>query len=398
MLVVLAVVSRPEGLVWGAVFIAVEVVSTILRGKSWAEALVKAIPLVIAYAVTEAVLTLWRLWYFGYPLPNTYYAKVSSSISITLRDGISYFQQFISWHGVPFLVLPFLVSVYCATLLARATLDRASVDEPLRFGVIVAIFLATTATIPVLEGGDHFRGFRFFQPMIPFVALSSVSLLLLVRPGSVRKQTLTAAVVLAGSSLNSRATWTDFIEANSSSHYAVHEQRVIDEFLIAEADRNKGTELNSFFGILGKARLPRVGNAAAGGIAYTYDGPIIDVMGLNNTRFAHASPVKLGPKGHQSFSREAFYSEAPDILLPQIAAHPWHVDLGSVGEYYRNASSWDNKIFKGLFNDGDFNALYGLSLVSRPNGAAVYGYFRRDYLDRLRQLGLFTILIEHWHG
>ena len=39
-------------------------------------------------AVTLALLVAWRLWYYGYPLPNTYYAKIAGDLSGRLSDGI----------------------------------------------------------------------------------------------------------------------------------------------------------------------------------------------------------------------------------------------------------------------------------------------------------------------
>ena len=41
-----------------------------------------------AMVLTLALLVAWRLWYYGYPLPNTYYVKVSGDLSDRLSSGL----------------------------------------------------------------------------------------------------------------------------------------------------------------------------------------------------------------------------------------------------------------------------------------------------------------------
>ena len=54
------------------------------------KAILSIIPPAFAYAVTLTALTVWRLHYFGYPFPNTYYAKVSASIGQNIYRGLVY--------------------------------------------------------------------------------------------------------------------------------------------------------------------------------------------------------------------------------------------------------------------------------------------------------------------
>ena len=44
----------------------------------------------LTFVVTALVLTIFRLSYFGYPLPNTYYAKVPPSALYTANEGVKY--------------------------------------------------------------------------------------------------------------------------------------------------------------------------------------------------------------------------------------------------------------------------------------------------------------------
>jgi len=108
-------------------------------------------------------------------------------------------------------------------------------------------------------------------------------------------------------------------------------------------------------------------------------------MGLNNARMAHADAVKSGPKGHESFNKAMFYSLSPDLLMPRAAAAEDSVDLASVESYYSDPRSWDNRIFKGLFNDNRFRASYVFALFRDESHPAYlcYGYFSKAYILKL---------------
>jgi len=71
--------------------------------------------------------------------------------------------------------------------------------------------------------------------------------------------------------------------------------------------------------------------------------------------------------------------------MPRAAAANTPINLALVERYYTDPGSWDNQIFKGLFNDDRFRASYTLALladVSQPN-IVCYGYFSNAYLLRL---------------
>jgi len=48
-----------------------------------------ALGIASAAVLTLALLVVWRLWYYGYPLPNTYYVKVSGDLFDRLSSGLS---------------------------------------------------------------------------------------------------------------------------------------------------------------------------------------------------------------------------------------------------------------------------------------------------------------------
>jgi len=118
-------------------------------------------------------------------------------------------------------------------------------------------------------------------------------------------------------------------------------------------------------------------------------------MGLNNTLMAHADAIKEGPKGHESFNKNVFYDLSPDILMAQTPK-PTNVNLQAVDNYYTDRKSWDNLIFKDLFNDMMFRDKYQLAAVINlqyPEYCCV-GYYRKDYLQQLMMHPNFKIMIH----
>ena len=77
--IVLLLLTRPEAYLWVFVFIFILFARYFFNGDLDNVNVFR--PTVIALVVMLS-LTVFRMIYFGYPLPNTYYAKVSSSISM----------------------------------------------------------------------------------------------------------------------------------------------------------------------------------------------------------------------------------------------------------------------------------------------------------------------------
>jgi hypothetical protein len=95
------------------------------------------------------------------------------------------------------------------------------------------------------------------------------------------------------------------------------------EFRIAEDGREQGSVLGALFASI-EPPLPSIGVITAGGIARTYPGPIVDVMGLNNSLIGHFDGDRVGTKNNAAFERDAFFQVEPDILLaaPPGPHHP----------------------------------------------------------------------------
>ena len=101
---------------------------------------------------------IWRLAYFGYLAPNTYYAKVSGIPLLSrLLRGTTYTAYFaIYWAAIPL----FLTVLYLVL--------KGWPRKPLRFcyGLVVVRMLYSLHV-----GGDVLPHFRFFVPIIPILTL-----------------------------------------------------------------------------------------------------------------------------------------------------------------------------------------------------------------------------------
>jgi hypothetical protein len=164
-----SVLVRPEGVLLGAIVIAV----FFYRHKA---ARKTGLLLLAGYAAFLVALTLFRLSYFGAPLPNTFYAKVGG----TMR-----------WWGFYYIGV-FLLQTLLPTLWPSvyALRERYLLAG---FGWIGATFAFVTAV-----GGDSFNNSRFFLPMLPVCAvLVARGALLAHRRGSAAGQFAVWSVAVA---------------------------------------------------------------------------------------------------------------------------------------------------------------------------------------------------------
>jgi hypothetical protein len=374
----LCVLVRPEGLGWALLQISGFAILTWLQSKSARTTLrLAAIPFAFC-AATYAALIGFREYYFGYPLPNTFYAKVSASLPTTLRVGGNGLHIFLACFS-PWIVLPLvLASLWMFDVLLR----RRQRDTLFWFTALTVAFAFTGLLLPVLEGGDHFGASRMFQNIYPLLGLSVMLLPILF---SKQWKLVWLMVVLVAATTH--CTWRTFAKANApgpaafapftlDSHLAIRMG-----FDLSEAYRVRGETMDRVFA----PTLPSIGVAAAGGASFTYRGTVLDLVGLNNSRMAHAEKIKVGPKDHQSFNAAVFYDLAPDIIQPLTSTLGHPADLPARRAQDRQPETFDNEIFKGIFNEPRFRATYILAEVANPAdpNETVYGYFRKAYLDQL---------------
>lgn len=381
----LCILSRPEGIGWA--ILQVGAFAFICRRQNRSiRAVLQLVGVPFALVVlTYAGLTGFREIYFGYPLPNTFYAKVSSSTSVTFGYGYAGFKLFLRLFGL-FFILPF-----CAGLAWVSYSFIAGKQKRGRlfwFSTLTTVFIAAGLAMPVAEGGDHFAASRMFQYVYPLLGMSLfVPLLASSKSRNLSFDGLYLVCVGVMIAFTSGATWTTFRLVNLPTGPGIRLNRINGSlgmrasFALADQGRLWGSEMNRVF----DGALPSIGIAAAGGVAYIYHGISYDLMGLNDTRMAHANKFKTGPKDHGSFNAGIFYHLKPDVLMPVPASQDTKIDLQAQKLVNYDPQNFENQIYKGLFQQSLFRSLYVLAAVSNPADPheIVSGYFRKTYLNNI---------------
>ena len=89
------------------VFLSILIFMTVADAKNRRKHLIWGISLFLAFIVGQ---TLLRLWYYGEPLPNTYYLKVTGApFFLILKRGLFVFVKFLWNFNLPLFLLPFAV-------------------------------------------------------------------------------------------------------------------------------------------------------------------------------------------------------------------------------------------------------------------------------------------------
>lgn len=371
-LFMLLVLTRPEALVWVPALCAVFYIGRAASAQR-AEVVRGVAAAALAFVVTAAVLTIFRILYFGVPLPNTYYAKVSPSLTYSVTEGVKYLQRYLLSGTIPFAcgLSVLLSAVHLLTVRFRDLRTLA-----------LTMLALVGLVIPVLTGGDHFDGFRFYQPVYPLLLLALLNFVRFIVPAyvgaSLTQSPRTVRIAAIAASFAMIVT-IQLFEWTAFDSFGVR-----NEFEIAAAGRQQGHRINLLFS--GRP-LPDIGAISVGGLKYAYDGHVIDLMGLNHTKMAHNGGDRVGLRSHAAFERGAFYELHPAIVmpLPQYSA-----DLGSAEQRI----PFVDMALKGLMQEVRFRSLYALAEVRKttPRGtAALSAWYDRKFLGELARSGEFDI-------
>lgn len=148
---VVASLTRPEGALLAAVILSIN----LLRGPAQRRQVIAS---GAAYAVFLALLTSFRLYYYGSPVPNTFYAKTGTS---AWWSGLGYLRAFIS-SGAVMLLVP---AAWAVTRDRRCWVGAT-------WCVVMGFYIVSV-------GGDAFPFHRFWVPVYLTLAALAVRALIL---------------------------------------------------------------------------------------------------------------------------------------------------------------------------------------------------------------------------
>jgi hypothetical protein len=222
----------------------------------------------------------WRLWYYGYLLPNTFYAKVPEASGYFER-GLPYIGGFFGAYFVLPLV-PFAV-------LASVTGDRAERRHVGLLSAAAAIYLLYVAWV----GGD-FMEFRFMMPSLPFLyylaqeGLRRAHGMLVARTGAARLATALAVTVVLGTA---RGTLAPTFAYEHDPRFGWE----IRKLVISTGIQERTGEWLRRYAAAGESI------AVSGGGVGPYRAGLyaVEVHGLTDAHIAHAPLARRGMVGHE---------------------------------------------------------------------------------------------------
>jgi hypothetical protein len=379
----LLVLTRPEALLWGIVFIFVNTFKEIVLFDT-KKAILRSVSSAGVFITSSGLLTVFRLVYFGYPLPNTYYAKVSSSLSYNVSEGFKYLNDFL-FFSTPTVTLSFICIILytfliCLDFRGTAQKNRECFLKTNVNGIAITIISAAGLFIPVLSGGDHFGSHRFFQPVYPILIINMFIFikyilqkdLLSKRVHSLTYKTTFLYVILFTFMSMNWFQWRNFATISG----------LRGEFTLSQDSRKYGKFLSHFYQSF--QNKPLIGVIAAGGIKLMYDGPVFDLMGLNNTAMGHSKGIRKGLKNHAAFEKDVFYEIQPDILplfpfqminkSDSIINHNKMSSIKNMSHYF----------LKDLFDEPTFRNTYAYVRICSNNlDQCLEGFCSHAYIEKI---------------
>lgn len=156
-----AALTRPDGLLMAATTALVAVVTALRSDRRWRLLAAGFLPL-----APVAAHVLWRRWFYGEWLPNTYFAKVGASWP---EAGFRYLACFVIEHGT-WVVAVALFAWAIVSIRSPRALAKSVVKRPCAIAAtLVTVYHVAFYTWKV--GGDHFE-YRVFSQLVPLSVLA----------------------------------------------------------------------------------------------------------------------------------------------------------------------------------------------------------------------------------
>ncbi len=308
---------RPEGALFAGVALVFCAVDG-LRGerRAWH----RLLWLALGFSLPVVAHLTWRLLYYGYPLPNTFYAKVGLGLSQWLR-GLQYVGEALVKYGLA-LTIPLVLAILQ---------PRGRGWAFLLAGVGLYFFYVS------LVGGDWMVAERLLVPVLPLaVALAAwglVGVWIRIRR-RVRPQSALTFAAVGLLAVSSGSFYPSFSVAPVLPW--VNDARLISDWLNTHCP--SGKKLAVF---------------AAGALPYyAQDFEIVDMWGLNDATIAHLAEPQMGSgyAGHEKFDAKLVLAEKPDLFVfeptlmdwPITQAAQWHVSglAHLVRQFTDDAAFW----------------------------------------------------------
>ena len=300
---VLLILTRPDGVLFA--FASALYYWLVTREK-------KFIAVAVLVITAFVLLTLFRLYYFGHPMPNTYYAKSANAIGLMhIKFGVIYFFQYFVNYFYLFIPLALLLLKRLREALRPQEQEQKQKAGKnfLENSFVLLIFAGIVFYYLIIAkaGADaHFPFWRHTLNVLPlmlfcsFFAVAAVAhryrlllswgmlLLLLLMP-------------LLGSYPQSQAQWLqravgDGLDGYPRLHHDYNNNALL--LWLKEISDND----------------TRISTALAGALPLTVDAYHIDVLGLNDQVIAHHGSFDTGGPPDSKTDMDYVLQQRPDII------------------------------------------------------------------------------------
>lgn len=311
----LASLTRPEGLLVAALLLSVRAWQDHRAGRrAWRLAGAALLPYILVVVPYQA----WRIGFYGYLLPNTFYTKTGATLAIVMR-GLEYCWAFCIEHWlITALLLAGLLTWALNWYSSRSnranragTASRDKVEHWANSLNMALVALVAGYTLYIIAvGGDVFSGWRFFVPLLaPLVLLAQESTratLARLRQSSRLKRDFVlvlacvTAIYMALSLYIERPNGELEVATNGSTVWL---ERWGSSALWFRDNTPEGTWLAS---------------PAAGAVAYYSQRPVLDMLGLNDVHIGHLQVASLGSgtAGHEKEDPAYVLQRQPSYIIP----------------------------------------------------------------------------------
>ena len=324
-LVALIPLTRPEGLLVSFAIFVFWRLFYVAKKANWTSGL----SVVYTTICTFALITGLRLLYFGYPFPNTYYAKTSSDTLGQILQGTEYTLDTLldEWLGALLIV----------TFIAVLFILRGNNERQKKYTYLAILLVLGSITTYVYLGGDYFAGGRFYQFLIPLLLPLVAICLVYVR--SKLTESIGNSVFACVALFLFWITTVDYVTPGVT--------KFDNPLRVAKNERATGQHLEELFG--GELSVSVI---AAGGIRMTYSGMIYDLLGLNWTEMAHSytSDTSLAAS-HGGFNPDLFMRTKPDIFAPYLMS----CEIAQTIQYLL---AIEEELTKNITDTQEFSSLY----------------------------------------
>jgi len=259
-----------------------------------------------AYVIPALIYMAWRYSYYGYLLPNTFYAKTGSSIEY-FSTGLDYTWTFLKSYG--FYGLFLLIALYTLT----------SKEKFYSYLYLVMIFVIFSIYV-IFVGGDVLRPNRFFVPVMPvFFILVQEGLAMLTELFDKKREmalgALVGIAVIAGTSYYTYSNEKDVIKGYSELEKGLVEKMKGTAGWLKAKQTQNGKPLT-------------VAATTIGAISYYSDVILIDMLGLTDKEVAHnPKPIpEISSKDvgwrERNYNVEYIMSRKPDYIYFSTGIKP----------------------------------------------------------------------------